>query len=105
MMENTKKRESTQFCEYLHETQEKQESLTKQETITKEFQVSAEGLILIEKSKDFIKETIKDKSKSTYKSSLTYIKSYSQRIEVLKIHAGYQPPKFPKFNSNGNQLG
>ncbi|KAH0658092.1 hypothetical protein KY289_026840 [Solanum tuberosum] len=102
MMENMEERESTQLCAKLHETQQKIESSAKQKTTINEFQVSAEGLIPIDKLKEFIKEAIKDISECTSKSPLTYVKSYSQRIDNLKIHVGYQPPKLQQFDDNGN---
>ncbi|KAH0706867.1 hypothetical protein KY289_011943 [Solanum tuberosum] len=102
MMENMEKREFTQLSAMLHETQEKIESSAKQETIINEFQVFVEGLIHIDKLKDFIKEAINDKSECTSKFPLTYAKTYSQRIDNLKIHIGYQPPKLQQFDGNGN---
>ncbi|KAK4707452.1 hypothetical protein R3W88_032999 [Solanum pinnatisectum] len=46
--------------------------------------------------------TIKDKYDVSSKSSFTYTKPYTSRIDVLKIHVGYQPPKFQQFDDKGN---
>ncbi|KAK4383244.1 hypothetical protein Sango_2795600 [Sesamum angolense] len=46
----------------------------------------------------------KDKSKieGSSKSSLTYSKPYTPRIDGLKMRIGYQPPKFQQFDGKGN---
>ncbi|XP_070057701.1 uncharacterized protein [Nicotiana tomentosiformis] len=93
--------ESTQTPLNLHRSQEKEDSSKKQATTTKQIQVSAEGLIPIEKLKDFIMESIKDKRESS-RLSLTYAKPYTQIINNLKMHVGYQPPKLQQFDSKGN---
>ena len=46
--------------------------------------------------------TIKDKYDVSAKSSLTYAKPYTARIDSLKMPAGYQPPKFQQFDGKGN---
>ncbi|KAL0287677.1 UNVERIFIED_CONTAM: hypothetical protein Scaly_2757200 [Sesamum calycinum] len=48
--------------------------------------------------------TDKDKSKieGSSKSSLTYSKPYTPRIDGLKMPMGYQPPKFQQFDGKGN---
>ena len=73
--------------------QEKGESPTKQ-THVDELQVSAEKGLPSHQLKDFILGTTKDKYDVPSKSSFTYTKPYTLRIDVLKIPAGYQPPKF-----------
>ena len=73
--------------------QEKKESSTKQ-THVDELQVFVEGGILINPPKDFTLGTIKDKYDVSLKSSFTYTKPYTLRIDVLKIPLGYQLPKF-----------
>ena len=72
---------------------EKGESSTKQ-THVDELQVSAEGGIPIYQLKDFILGTIKDKYGVLSKLSFAYTKPYTLKIDVLKIPAGYKPPKF-----------
>ena len=73
--------------------EEKWESSTNQSHVD-EPHVSAEGGIPIHQLKDFILGTIKDKYDVPSKSSFTYTKPYTLRNNVLKIPAGYQPPKF-----------
>ena len=72
---------------------EKGEFSTKQ-THVDELQVFVEGGILINPPKDFTLGTIKDKYDVPSKSSFTYTKPYTLRIDVLKIPLGYQLPKF-----------
>ncbi|KAI3470776.1 hypothetical protein Pfo_027439 [Paulownia fortunei] len=69
---------------------------------TQEFQVSSDGMIPVDQLKEFIMGTIKDKFDGSSKSSLTYVKPYTQRIDNLKMTVGYQPPKFQQFDSKGN---
>ncbi|KAK4383237.1 hypothetical protein Sango_2794900 [Sesamum angolense] len=52
--------------------------------------------------KEFIEGTIKSKIEGSSKSSLTYSKPYTQRIDSLKMPMGYQPPKFQQFDGKGN---
>ncbi|KAI3444978.1 hypothetical protein Pfo_001643 [Paulownia fortunei] len=80
----------------------KQQSSEKENPSTQEFQVSFDGLIPVDQLKEFIMGTIKDKFDRSSKSSLTYAKPYTQRIDNLKMIVGYQPPKFQQFNDKGN---
>ncbi|XP_070028590.1 uncharacterized protein [Nicotiana sylvestris] len=45
---------------------------------------------------------IEDKIDPPIKSSLTYAKSYTQRIDNLKMSTGYQPPKLNQFDGKEN---
>ncbi|KAH6782090.1 hypothetical protein C2S51_007383 [Perilla frutescens var. frutescens] len=78
--------------------------LTEEEgrTATKGIQVSSDGLIQIDQLREFIKGTIKSKFDGSSKSSSTYSKPYTQRIDNLKMPLGYQPPKFTQFDGKGN---
>ncbi|KAL0375691.1 UNVERIFIED_CONTAM: hypothetical protein Scaly_0686700 [Sesamum calycinum] len=75
---------------------------TKKDKSTKDFQVSSDGLIQVDQLKEFIKETIKNKIRGSSKSSLTYSKPYTQRIDNLKMPMDYQPPKFQQFDGKSN---
>ncbi|KAL0368036.1 UNVERIFIED_CONTAM: hypothetical protein Scaly_1022500 [Sesamum calycinum] len=68
----------------------------------KEFQISSDGLIPVDQLKEFIEGTIRSKIEGSSKSSLTYSKSYTPRIDNLKMSMGYQPPKFQQFDGKGN---
>ncbi|KAH6762391.1 hypothetical protein C2S52_019824 [Perilla frutescens var. hirtella] len=85
-----------------------QETLAKQQTnkeetfTSKGFQVSNDGFIQINQLKEFIEGAIKSKFNGNSKSSSTYSKPYTQRIDDLKMLPGYQPPKFTQFDGKGN---
>ncbi|KAK3026904.1 hypothetical protein RJ639_041373 [Escallonia herrerae] len=66
------------------------------------FQLMLEGSIPVDQLREFIMGTIKDKLKGPTKSSLTYAKPYTQKIDLLRMPIGYQPPKFQQFNGQGN---
>ncbi|KAL0288129.1 UNVERIFIED_CONTAM: hypothetical protein Sradi_7105800 [Sesamum radiatum] len=67
---------------------------TKKDKYAKELQISSDGLIPVDQLKEFIKGTIKSKIEKSSKSSLTYSKPYTPRIDGLKMPMDYQPPKF-----------
>ncbi|KAL0295621.1 UNVERIFIED_CONTAM: hypothetical protein Sangu_3192400 [Sesamum angustifolium] len=75
---------------------------TEKDKYAKELQVSSDGLIPMDQLKEFIEGTIKSKIEGSSKSSLTYSKPYTPRIDGLKIPMGYQPPKFQQFDCKGN---
>ncbi|KAK4386822.1 hypothetical protein Sango_2552800 [Sesamum angolense] len=75
---------------------------TVRDKYAKELQVSSDGLIPVDQLKEFIEGTIKSKIKRSSKSSLTYSKPYTPRIDSLKMPMGYQPPKFQQFDGKGN---
>ncbi|KAL0453945.1 UNVERIFIED_CONTAM: hypothetical protein Slati_1372600 [Sesamum latifolium] len=60
----------------------------------KELHVSSDRLIPLDQLKEFIEGTIRSKIEGSSKSSLTYSKPYTPRIDSLKMPMGYQPPKF-----------
>ncbi|WMV56017.1 hypothetical protein MTR67_049402, partial [Solanum verrucosum] len=100
-MDNMIERRSSQAPLKLFKIQDEGESCVKQTNI-KEIHISAEGLIPIDQLKDFIIETIEDKSESSSKFSPIYAKPYKQRIDNLKMHEGYQPLKLHQFDSKRN---
>ncbi|KAL0454266.1 UNVERIFIED_CONTAM: hypothetical protein Slati_0765800 [Sesamum latifolium] len=75
------------------ETSLKQQPNEREKSSTKELQVSSEGLIPVDQLKEFIMGTIQNKLGGSSKSSMTYTKPYTQRINDLKMPVGYQPPK------------
>ncbi|KAL0277961.1 UNVERIFIED_CONTAM: hypothetical protein Sradi_7309200 [Sesamum radiatum] len=75
---------------------------TENDKSAKELQVSSDGLIPMDQLKEFIEGTIRSKIEGSSKSSLTYAKPYTQRIDNLKMPMGYQPPKFQQFDGKGN---
>ncbi|KAL0294025.1 UNVERIFIED_CONTAM: hypothetical protein Sangu_3226400 [Sesamum angustifolium] len=68
----------------------------------KELQVTLDGLIPADQLKEFIMGTIKNKLGGNSKSSTTYTRPYTQRIDNLKMLVSYQPPKFQQFDVKGN---
>ncbi|KAK4383809.1 hypothetical protein Sango_2741200 [Sesamum angolense] len=75
---------------------------TERDKYAKELQVTYDGLIPVDQLKEFIEGTIKSKIEGSSKSSLTYSKPYTPRIDSLKMPMGYQPPKFQQFDGKGN---
>ncbi|KAL0298473.1 UNVERIFIED_CONTAM: hypothetical protein Sradi_6507100 [Sesamum radiatum] len=75
---------------------------TERDKYAKELQVSSDGLIPVDQLKEFIEGTIKSKIEGSLRSSLTYSKPYTPRIDSLKMPMGYQPPKFQQFDGKGN---
>ncbi|KAK4407744.1 hypothetical protein Sango_0355400 [Sesamum angolense] len=71
---------------------------TEKDKYAKELQVSSDRLIPVDQLKEFIEETIRSKIEESSKSSLTYSKPYTPRIDGLKMPMGYQPPKFQQFD-------
>ncbi|KAL0349573.1 UNVERIFIED_CONTAM: hypothetical protein Sradi_4106500 [Sesamum radiatum] len=67
---------------------------TEKDKYAKELQISFDGLISVDQLKEFIEETIRSKIEGSSKSSLTYSKPYTPRIDCLKMPMGYQPPSF-----------
>ncbi|KAL0301513.1 UNVERIFIED_CONTAM: hypothetical protein Sradi_6428100 [Sesamum radiatum] len=58
---------------------------TERDKYAKELQVSSDGLIPVDQLKEFIEGTIKSKIEGSSKSSLTYSKPYTPRIDSLKM--------------------
>jgi len=101
-IESLAEEKSIQAPVELSEYKEGGESAARQTIVVKEIQVSSEGLIHVDQLKDFIMGTIEDKIDPPIKSSLAYAKSYTQRIDNLKMPTGYQPPKLQHFDGKGN---
>ena len=86
--------ESNQAADNPPKLQDVTESSAKQQETQNNLQVLADGSIHVDQLKEIILGAIKDKYERILKSSLTYAKPYTQRINQLKIPVGYQPLKF-----------
>ncbi|KAL0297671.1 UNVERIFIED_CONTAM: hypothetical protein Sradi_6819200 [Sesamum radiatum] len=75
---------------------------TKNDKSTKEIQISSDELIPVDQLKELIEGTIKSKIEESSRSSFTYSKPYTPRIDSLKMSMGYQPPKFQQFDGKDN---
>ena len=53
-----------------------------------------DGFFTMNKLKELIKEAIMDQVESSVQPLYFYVKSYTQKINMLKMHLSYQPPKF-----------
>ena len=62
----------------------------------------AYGSISSNQLKELIKEAIKDQVGGGSQSSTTYAKTYTQRIDLMRIPQNYQPSKFQQFKGKGN---
>ncbi|KAK4389722.1 hypothetical protein Sango_2309200 [Sesamum angolense] len=73
-------------------------------SISKKLKESSQMSLLAEYVERNLHSLEKDKSKieRKLKSSLTYSKPYTPRIDSLKMSMGYQPPKFQQFDGKGN---
>ncbi|KAL0439040.1 UNVERIFIED_CONTAM: hypothetical protein Slati_2387000 [Sesamum latifolium] len=90
------------------ETHDEAEVSTKQryaenDKSAKELQISSDGLIPVDQLREFIEGTIKSKIVGSAKSSLTYSKPYTPRIDSLKMPMGYRPSKFQQFDGKGDR--
>ncbi|KAL0410997.1 UNVERIFIED_CONTAM: hypothetical protein Slati_3689400 [Sesamum latifolium] len=61
----------------------------------KELQVSSDGFIPVDQLKEFIEGTIRSKIEGSSKSSLTYSKPYTPRIDSLRMPMGLSTTKVP----------
>ena len=68
----------------------------------KKVYIATNGTIPVEQLKEFVEDVIIVKKKNGLRSSFTYSKPYTTRIDNLVIHAGYQLPKFHQFDGKGN---
>ena len=78
------------------------EDPAKKAPFVKEMPVSSEGMIPLDRLKEFIEGTIKDKYEVSTKSSHMYAKPYIARIDKFNMPAGYQPLEFQQFEGKGN---
>ncbi|TYK23888.1 ty3-gypsy retrotransposon protein [Cucumis melo var. makuwa] len=57
---------------------------------------------LMKQLQDMIVNSIRAQYGRPPQTSFMYSKSYTKRIDNLRMPLGYQPPKFQQFNGNGN---
>jgi len=60
------------------------------------------GIFSMNQLKELIKEAIMDQVESSVQSSYSYVKPYTQRIDLLRMPLSYQPPKFQQFDGKEN---
>ena len=63
--------------------------------------ILSEGMTPLDCLKEYIEGTIKDNYEVCTKFSHMYDKSYTTRIDIFKMPAGYQPPIFQQFEGKG----
>jgi hypothetical protein len=61
-----------------------------------------DGIFTMNQLKELIKEAITDQVESSVQPSYSYVKPYTQRIDLLRMPPNYQPPKFQQFDGKGN---
>jgi hypothetical protein len=61
-----------------------------------------DGIFTMNQLKELIKEAITDQVESSVQPSYSYMKPYTQRIDLLRMPPNYQPPKFQQFDGKGN---
>jgi len=62
----------------------------------------SDGIFTTNQLKELIKEAITDQVESSIQPSYSYVKPYTQRIDLLKMPLSYHPPKFQQFDGKGN---
>ena len=80
----------------------KQTHNDKPESSTKDLKLFVDGSISPDQLKELIRKAIKDQVGGGSQSSTTYAKTYTQRIDLMRIPQNYQPPKLQQFKGQGN---
>jgi len=60
------------------------------------------GSLFAEQIRSLIANAIKPQLGKGNRKTNLYTKSYTKRIDLLRMPHGYQPPKFNQFNGKGN---
>ncbi|XP_051142237.1 uncharacterized protein LOC127259136 [Andrographis paniculata] len=66
------------------------------------FQASSDSFIHLSQFDEYIKGALKREFEGSSRPTNIYAKSYTSRIDTLKMPLGYQPPKFQQFDGKGN---